>query len=193
MKHNTASIPPEIGTGKMIYKHFKRVAIFVNYKSTLHTLNERLSEQQGMIDGKLQYLRNYISVLYGDQTQDESNEAVSDYISGKTKILISTIAKGGTSLSFHDTIGDKETLVIIFPPTSATSTLQTLGRHFRTNIMSSVTQIILFTLGDKIEESIRDALSNKLDDMLNFTTGSNCEFDLYDLVDKDVIEQSLQL
>jgi len=177
----------KLPTGNILLKGFKRVAMFVNFKSTLHDLNQRLSSHTVTIDGREQLLAPYISVLHGDQSKQESDQAGIDYNSGTTKILISTIRKGGLSLSFHDVIGDKETLVIIFPPTSATDTLQTLGRHFRTSIMSSVTQVILFTLGDKIEESIRDALASKLEDMMNFTTGSNCEFDLYDLVDQDIV------
>lgn len=177
----------KIPTGKITYKGFKRVAIFVNYKSTLHDLAHRLSTQTGTIDGREQHLGPYISVLHGDQSKQESDQAALDYNTGKTKILISTIRKGGLSLSFHDTIGDKETLVIIFPPTSATDLLQTLGRHFRTNIMSSVTQVILFTLGDKIEESIRDALASKMDDILNFTSGTSTDFDLYDLADRELV------
>jgi hypothetical protein len=183
----------KLPTGKIILKGFKRVAIFVNYKSTLGDLSKRLSMRTGIINGVERCLGPYISELDGDQTKQESDKSVADYNGGTTKILISTIRKGGLSLSFHDTIGDKETLVIIFPPTSATDCLQTLGRHFRTNIMSSVTQIILFTLGDRIEESIRDALANKLDDMLNFTTGANCEFDLYDLVDENIIKEAIAM
>lgn len=179
----------KIPTGQIEYKGFKRVSIYVNYKSTLHDLARNLSTQYGNIDGKQQQLGPYISVLHGDQTKQESDQASYDYNNGKTKILISTIRKGGLSLSFHDIVGDKETLVIIFPPTSATDLIQVIGRTFRTNVMSSVTQVILFTLGDKIEESIRDALAMKLDDILNFTTGSDCEFDLYDLVNQRLIDE----
>lgn len=179
----------KVSTGRVVTKGFKRVAIFVNYKSTLHDLAQRLSTQTMVIDGKEQPLEPFISLLHGDQSKQESDQATSDYNTGRTKILISTIRKGGLSLSLHDTIGDKETLVIIFPPTSATDLCQCLGRSFRTSVRSSVTQIILFTLGDKVEESIRDALASKLDDILNFTTGSDCEFDLYDLIDQNLVNE----
>lgn len=189
----TFSLPevdPEtkVPTGRTILKSFKRVAIFVNYKSTLHDLARKLSSESAPVNGRKQSLAPYISVLHGDQSSEESAKATVDYNSGNTKILIATIRKGGLSLSFHDTVGDKETLVLIFPPTSATDCLQTLGRSFRTNIKSSVTQIILFTLGDKIEESIRDALASKMDDILNFTSGTSTDFDLYDLLDPELVK-----
>lgn len=171
-------------TGIVSLKMYKRVAIFVNYKSTLHELASRIGDH--MINDV--HLAPMISVLHGDQSKQESDQASSDYNTGVTKILISTIRKGGLSLSFHDIVGDKETLVIIFPPTSATDLLQTLGRHFRTNIRSSVTQVIMFTLGDKIEESIQAGLSVKMNDILNFTSGTNTDFDLYDLADISVIK-----
>lgn len=167
-------------------RQFKRVAIFTNYKSTLHTLHDRLSSYTATIDGVEKPLGPLISLLHGDQTKQESDQAALNYNDGTTKILISTIRKGGLSLSFHDTVGDKETLVIIFPPTSATDLCQCLGRSFRTNTRSPVTQVILFTLGDQVEESIRDALKVKLQDILNFTTGANCEFDLHDLADQSI-------
>lgn len=169
------------------FRQFKRVAIFTNYKSTLHTLYDRLSSCTALVDGVERPLGPLISLLHGDQSKQESDSAALDYNEGRTRILISTIRKGGLSLSFHDTVGDKETLVIIFPPTSATDLCQCIGRTFRTNTKSPVTQVILFTMGDQVEESIREALQIKLRAILNFTTGADCEFDLHDLVDQRII------
>lgn len=172
-------------------KKYKRVAIFVNFKETLYELERMLSKQSYIQDdGKEISLSNKISLLHGDQTRKgESDENIDRYMNGTTNILIATIMKGGVSLSFHDTKGDKETLTIIMPPTSATQIYQTLGRHYRTSVRSSVTQVILFTLGDPVEESIRKALSEKLEAMLTFTTGRGALFDLYDLVDARLTEQ----
>jgi len=188
--NNVLSLPEidmdtKMHTGRDVIRQFKRVAIFVNYKSTLHELNDRLSKHKVLIDGKEKYLRGYISLLHGDQTMQESDQAREDYISGKTKVMLATIRKGGLSLSLHDEVGDKETLSIILPPTSATDLIQTSGRHYRTNVRSSVTQIIIFTLGDAIEESIRDALATKLDDIINFTTGMDSNIDLHDFASKN--------
>lgn len=154
-----------------ILKGFKRVCVFVNYKDALHNLRSGI-ESKGY----------KVSVMHGDQKSEESDDNKLEYMTGKSRVMISTIKKGGMSLSLHDTKGDMETLVIIMPPTSATALDQCLGRHFRTDIMSSVVQRILFTAGDKVEESIRDGLSKKLNENHLFLTGQGADFELYDLV-----------
>ncbi len=151
-------------------RKFQRVCIFVNYKSTLRQLKASLEAK------KLK-----ISVLHGDQKAEESRESIKAYMTKQTQVMISTIKKGGTALSLHDTVGDMETLVIILPPTSYTSLYQCLGRHFRTDVMSSVVQRVLFTAGDKVEESMRDGLALKLTENHLITTGKEADFDLYDL------------
>lgn len=153
---------------------FKRIGIFVNHKNALRELSAML----GALIGK-----HMISEFHGDQTSEQSSASVSAFMSGKTSILIATIKKGGQSISFHDTIGDKPTLVLISPPTSGSALLQCVGRFFRTNVKSSVTQCIVFTKGDPIEESIRDGLARKMNDITRFAHGTDLYFDLYDLVD----------
>lgn len=168
-------------------KPYKRVCIFVNYKSTLHDINRRLSEKLGAPK---------VSTLYGDQDTSESNRARDNYNKGVTPVLIATVDKGGMSLSLHDTIGDLETYVIISPCTSASKTCQVLGRNFRSCTKSSVRQEVIFTQGDPIEESIRSGLQLKLDDIFQFTLGKNSDYnltgdvDLYDLVN-DEVKQSI--
>lgn len=166
-------------TGKTL-PPFKRVGIFVNYKATLRDVRDKLSAHFG---------EQNVGVLYGEQHDYEAKSTIEAYKQGKLKILIATIKKGGQSLSLHDTEGDKETLTLISPPTSASSLIQTLGRHHRTNIKSSLTQIIVFAAGDPIEESIRNALSIKLNDICNFTIGRDNDFKLYDIPVKEELEK----
>jgi superfamily II DNA or RNA helicase len=128
---------------------FKRVCIFVNYKDTLHELHSRIATRLGA---------SKISLLHGDQNKQESELACKNYNAGITPILIATIMKGGQSLSLHDAIGGMETFVIISPPTSSTQMYQVFGRHHRATVKTSTTQVIVFTKGDPIEESIRKAL-----------------------------------
>ena len=161
---------------------YRRVCIFVNYKDVLHELSARISKVLSPND---------VAVYHGDQTPDKATEACNNYRSGKAKVMIATIDKGGTALSLHDTDGDKETLVIILPPTSATKFLQCLGRHFRARVKSSVTQLIIFAKGDVIEESIRDNLAIKMNDICNFTLGTKGDIDLYEFVSSELRERIL--
>lgn len=166
---------------------FRRIAIFVNYKDTLYTIRDSLLEYMD---------EEEISLVYGELDNTECDEEARKYVNGETRVMISTIKKGGQSLSFHDTIGGQDTFVIISPPTSATDIEQCNGRHFRAGLKSRVVQRIIFTEGDPIEESIRNALSIKLDDILTLTTGQGSEYKLseendiklYDLADVAVIE-----
>lgn len=168
---------------------FRRVGIFVNYKRTLYMVRDRLLEYMD---------EDEISLVYGELDNIDCDEQARKYTQGETRVMISTIKKGGQSLSFHDTIGGQDTLVLISPPTSATDIEQCCGRHFRTGLKSRVVQRIIFAAGDPIEESIRNALSVKLNDILMLTTGQLSDyklherevtptnFDLYDLVPDDI-------
>lgn len=149
------------------------VEIFVNYKSSLYELDKILSPNWK------------VSLLHGDQKKHEEQAAVSNFNEGRTQVLISTIMKGGISLSFHDTVGTRPRYVIISPPTSATNLLQCIGRSFRTNVMSSVIQRIVFVEGDKIEESIKEGLNAKMHDICKFTIGRQNDFQLLDLAMQD--------
>lgn len=158
---------------------YKRIGIFVNFKPTLHAIKEAL----------LDYIdESEISLIYGELDNVSCDEEADKYVRGDTRVMIATIKKGGQSLSFHDTIGEQDTLVLISPPTSATDIAQCCGRHFRTECKSRVVQRIIFTAGDPIEESIRKTLSIKLADILTLTTGHGADFKLYDLVEEDVIK-----
>lgn len=167
-------------------KKYHRVNFFVQFKTTLHSICEKMKEE-------LRYLASlglvprdaadtWVSTLHGDQHNDESKLSIANFNSGKTRILISTISKGGQSLSLHDTIGNMETFVIISPPTSAIALRQCLGRTWRATVKSSVKQVIVFTKGDPIEESIRAGLNEKLKEQAKFTEGrAKCNFELYEL------------
>lgn len=155
--------------------NYRRIGIFVNYKGPLHAIKDKLLEY---VD------ESEISLIYGELDSTACEEEAHKYNNGETRILIATIDKGGQSLSFHDIIGDQETLVIISPPTSATKVEQTCGRHFRAECKSRVTQLILFTAGDPIEESIRSALDKKLNDMLILTTGQGSDYKLREQADE---------
>lgn len=163
---------------------WSRVGLFVNFKETLFAVRDKLLEY---VD------EDEIALIHGEIDNSVCDEEARAYREGEKRIMIATLKKGGQSISFHDTIGGLETMVFISPPTSATDVEQCTGRHFRTKCMSKVVQRIVFTRGDPIEESIRTALSRKLDDILKLTTGRESEIhlgyedeELYDMCDVEV-------
>lgn len=155
---------------------FKRVAIFVEHVDTVFAINDALTTKVYEIDGAPQILGRFIALIHGKQTTEETQENIYDYKNNHKLILISTIKKGGISLSFHDEVGGYETLVLINPPTSATQLTQTLGRHMRTGQKSSVTQKIFFIKGYDKEDDIRYSLSIKLNEASKLTSGSTIDF-----------------
>lgn len=75
----------------------------------------------------------------GEQTQAQLRRAKTRFQSGETKLLVLTGAKGGTGLSFHDTVGNRPTSqVVITLPWSAMELDQMLGRTVRKGLASQV-------------------------------------------------------
>jgi hypothetical protein len=153
----------------IVNKVFKRVGIFVQFKRNLHELNSRLKES---LAGER------ICTLHGDQSGPESMENITLYNNGGSRVMISTLDKGGVGLSFHPREEDMDTFVIISPPPSATKLIQALGRHFRATVKSSVYQVIVFCEGCKIEASIRKGLDTKIKDGNLLTRGHRGNYDL---------------
>lgn len=155
---------------------FKRVAIFVNFIETVEEIYRRITKELGStIQNK------FIETIYGNQGREETDAVIKRYTEGTTRIIIATMAKAGTGINLHDVRGDLETFVIISPPTSATTLIQSIKRHYRAKLKSDVTQVIVFTKGDAIEESIRDALITKMNDISKLTSGKRVEFELDEL------------
>jgi hypothetical protein len=152
---------------------YKRACLFLNFVDSINSAIKKLK-----LKG---YGNDDIATIYGNQSQEMVISTIDAYVKGKVKILLATISKAGKSISLHDhirDIGPLETFVIISPPTSATDLMQALKRHFRAGIKSSVTQIIPFAEGDPIEDSNRDGLISKINDIRNFTSGKDSDFSL---------------
>lgn len=152
---------------------FKRVTIFTNYIDSVVEIQSRIQNELDAINSDIQ-----VETIYGNQKRDDMDAVITRYREGKTRIVVATISKAGTGVNLHDIRGDLETFVIISPPTSATLLIQAIRRHYRTKVRSDITQVIVFTKGDTFEESIRDALVSKMNDISNFTIGKKIEFDL---------------
>jgi hypothetical protein len=87
------------------------------------------------------------SELYHGDISDSIRKTRKDaFNAGKLKVLISTIAAGGTGLSLHDTEGDKPRLQInIGLPWTGRDLMQQLGRTYRLKVKSPVHQTFLWT------------------------------------------------
>lgn len=152
-------------------RRFRRIAIFVEHTDVADEIQRRLENLEITHQGAKTLLKPFITKLDGKQSDEATAKNIRDYVSGERFLLISTIKKGGTSISMHDIHGGLETLVLISPPTSATQLRQTLGRHVRTGQQSSVTQRIFFLKGLRQDDDLRCILSTKLTESSELTSG----------------------
>lgn len=131
------------------------VVIFVNFRDTLEELHSRMSPWLG--SGK-------ISVIHGDQTDDQRAEAIEHFQSNKTKVCICITAAGGTGLSLHDEHGDHPRVALISPSFSAIELRQVLGRVHRAGGRTLSVQNIVFA-NDTVESRVCDAVRRKLNNL----------------------------
>src|SRR6185437_11798815 len=80
-----------------------------------------------------------IGELHGGATRtaDAKKRAMANFQAGKTRIMIATVASGGTGINLDDTVGDRpRTVVMMTPPFTANDMAQAIGRVHRLNTKS---------------------------------------------------------
>jgi hypothetical protein len=133
----------------------KSVVVFVNFRQTALS-----------IVGALQPCTS--SLVMGDQSETTRANEISDFQSGSNRLLISTIAAGGTSINLNDTEGDRPRHVLCCPTFSAPDLVQALGRAHRINSKSPTTQQIIFVAGT-VEAHVYRSVKRKLSNLEKLT------------------------
>lgn len=122
------------------------VAIFVNFRDSMHYLVNHLKEE--------------CSIINGDQTLNERQTNIDNFQKNKTKIIVSIIQAGGVGISLHDLNG-RPRMSIISPSWSGTDIVQALGRIHRAGAKSPALQRIVY-IANSYEEEICKSLGEKL-------------------------------
>jgi superfamily II DNA or RNA helicase len=117
--------------------HGKSVVIFVNFLKTLE---------------ELATLFETTCLIHGSQTNEERDNNIADFQSGRSRIIIGTLQSGGQSISLHDMSGLRPRASIISPSFSSIDLIQALGRVHRVGSRSYSTQNIVFCSGTQEEE-----------------------------------------
>ena len=120
------------------------VVLFVNFRETADALCESLS----------------CPSVVGGQSVAKRQEAIDDFQSDASHILVVNIAAGGTGLSLHDTKGKRPRISLISPTFSAKEHLQALGRIHRNGAQSDAIQKILVA-ADSVEEDVMKSIKRK--------------------------------
>jgi hypothetical protein len=110
----------------------------------------------------------------GAQTESQLRKAKTRFNKGEAKVLILTGAKGGTGLSFHDTVGNRPTSqVIVTLPWSATELDQMTGRVVRKGLASN-TKIIMPVSQAGFERKLSGIIGAKMQ-MMGYTVRGGAE------------------
>jgi superfamily II DNA or RNA helicase len=131
------------------------LAIFVNYKETMHQLCNQL---------------NCNCVIHGDQTLEERTNNIDDFQSNRKKIIIAIIQAGGVGISLHDIHGGHPRMSIISPTWSGQDCQQVLGRIHRAGSKSPAIQKIVYC-AKSYEESICKIIKDKLTNLSAINDG----------------------
>jgi len=129
------------------------IVVFVNFTETLQAIAKRLNTKC-IFDGKTK--------------DDERQQNVDDFQSGKERVILVNIQSGGAGLSLHDIHGLNPRLALMSPSYSAVLMRQATGRVWRENGKSKSVQKIVFvanTVEEQVCENVKEKLKNL--DLLN--------------------------
>ncbi|MDD5225576.1 MAG: DEAD/DEAH box helicase family protein [Candidatus Omnitrophica bacterium] len=110
--------------------------------------------------------KNNVAIYTGSQTDVGAKKALEDWKSGKKKVLVATMAKGGTGLSLHDTAGNRPTAQVnINLPWRATGVAQVSGRVARYGIKSKAFIEWIFTDQIAFDKILADRVGQRMASM----------------------------
>lgn len=152
-----------IAMAKKLNNAGRQVAIFLAYRNKPNASNIRNENVRNFIntmwdeinaqgDASIQRVvsglgnSDTVAQVHGGITSDKKvAQEIADYQSGKKKFLVATLAKGGTGVSLHDTVGNAPRAQInVMLPWSGQEFQQVNGRSYRSGSKSDVIQVWMF-------------------------------------------------
>lgn len=138
------------------------VVIFVNFTKTLEILCSELGTN---------------CCVYGQQTLEERENNIKQFMNNDSRIIICNVKSGGYSINLHDEHGGFPRVSLISPSFSSVDLIQAVGRICRAGSKSVAIQKIIFcagTIEDMIAKNIKrklECLSQLCDTDLNYLNG----------------------
>lgn len=114
-------------------KEGNSVAVFLNFTDSIQAVSIRLTESHRFI--------------VGGQTQIVRDQAMSDFQSNKSRVILCNTAAGGVGVSLHDIHGGHPRVALISPTYNAKEFKQVLGRVDRVGNKTPSLQHILVAAG----------------------------------------------
>lgn len=134
------------------------------------------------------------SFIIGGQTDQERQENIDAFQTGKTHLCIITIGAGGTGLSLHHNDDNKDLTkpreVYMSPAFNAIDVAQTAGRAHRLTSISTTYQYLLY-FKDTVEEYVSAKLAKKLNCMSKLIAKGESWADMF--VPKDKLGRGVDM
>lgn len=106
-----------------------------------------------------------IALYTGAQTAGAASKNKADWLAGRKKLLIATMAKGGTGLSLHDTVGNQPTTQINLNfPWSSRQVVQVSGRVSRYGLASVARMDWIFASNIPFERTLSRRVGGRMRD-----------------------------
>lgn len=145
-------VPTFVELVKDAHAEGSSVAVFVNFKSTLEAIAQRVSDLC------------MLSVIEGGQSEDVRKEEIRKFQDDESRVALCMTQAGGLGISLHDVKGDHPRVSLISPGFSAIDLRQALGRIHRTGGKSPAIQKIVFAAGS-VEMRVCNLLKKKLSNL----------------------------
>ena len=148
-------VPVLIEMAETLLDEGRSVVIFCNFRGTIEALQAKLKKA---------------SVIWGEQSEAEREEMISEFQSDSNHVMICQIQSGGVGVSLHDINGNRPRSSLICPTYSAIDLKQALGRIHRAGAKSKAVQRIIFA-ADSIEENVMRRVKAKLKNIETLNDG----------------------
>lgn len=127
----------------------KSVVVFVNFRSTLAALQDKL--------GKFKP-----HAIYGGQTDAERQLGIAAFQADDCPLMLCMSQAGGLGIDLHGLPGKRERISFITPSDKATDFIQCLGRIHRSGGSKTIQTVVLAagTVEEKIHTNLQGKLSN---------------------------------
>lgn len=163
---------------------------WTKFRKTLAYNRDRIRREETE-DEKRERMKWMSTLKLHAQTADERQDAVDDFIQGRTKICIYTFAAGGVGLSLdHQVEGGRPRQVFSTVCYYAEEYIQALGRCLRVVTLSDVIQNIMVPRGTIVEHHVVPRLLPKLRSISKIATQGD---DMVGAMEKSILKQEKQV
>jgi len=119
--------------------------------------------------------------LTGETKNQDRQKAIDDFNKGKVKVFLTTPGSGGTGINLDDTVGNApRAALILTPPFSAMSFIQTIGRINRLTTKSKATATMLST-NTMVDGWNKNIIANKVSVLGGAVSGDYKKIEIEDL------------